>query len=94
MSSEELANNIFRAAQADAALKRDQIRGKERANTTHFTVGRKVREFIINELGGTPPENLPVPAKSIKQVEQEEQKRLKQKGQLPLFEQLDDEKQK
>jgi DNA-damage-inducible protein D len=85
MASEELADNIFRAAQTDAAIKRENVRGKERANTTHFTVGRKVREFIINELGGTPPEQLPTPEKSIKQLEQEEQFRLQHKDQPSLF---------
>jgi hypothetical protein len=50
-----------------------------------FSVSRKVREFIINELGGTPPELLPTPEKSIKQLQAEEQLRLKHKGQLPLF---------
>jgi DNA-damage-inducible protein D len=86
MGSEELADNIFRAAQTDAALKRERVRGKERANATHFTVGRKVREFIINELGGTPPEALSTPEKSIKQLEREEQHRLQHRGQLSLFE--------
>jgi len=85
MSTEELADNIFRASQTDAALKREQVSGKERANATHFTVSRKVREFIINELGGTPPEALPTPEKSIRQLEQEEQFRLKHKGQPSLF---------
>ncbi len=86
MGAEELADNIFRAAQTDAALKREKVRGKEKANTTHFAVGRKVREFIINELGGTPPEALPTPQKSIKQLEREEQRRLQHRGQLSLFE--------
>lgn len=86
MGSEELADNIFRAAQTDAALKRDKVRGKERANTTHFMVGHKVREFIINELSGTAPEALPTPQKSIKQLEREEQHRLQHRGQLSLFE--------
>lgn len=85
MGSEELADNIFRAAQADAALKREKIKGKERANQTHFTVGQKVRDFIINELGGTPPEALPTPAKSLQQLEREEQNRLQHRGQLSLF---------
>ncbi|HLZ62618.1 MAG TPA: DNA damage-inducible protein D [Ktedonosporobacter sp.] len=85
MSSEELADNIFRAAQTDAAMKRERVQGKEKANTTHFTVARKVREFIINELGGTPPEELPTPQKSIQQLEQEEQFRLKHKDQPSLF---------
>ncbi len=91
MDSEELGANIFRATQTDAAMKREKVKGKERANATHFTVGRKVREFIINELGGTPPEKLPTPEKSIKQLEQEEQFRLKQKDQPSLFDQPNEE---
>ena len=85
MGPEELADNIFRASQTDAALKRENIKGKERANATHFTIGRKVRDFIINELGGTPPEALPTPKKSIKQLQREEEQRAKQGPQLPLF---------
>jgi len=87
MVSEELADNIFRAAQTDSAMKRGNIQGKERANSTHFTVGRKVRDFIMNELEGTPPEQLPTPEKSLKQLEQEEQFRLKHKDQPRLFDQ-------
>ena len=86
MGSEELADNIFRAAQTDAAIKRNKVQGKERANKTHFEVGNKVREFIIQELGGTPPEELPTPEKSIRQLEREEQFRIKHKDQLNLFE--------
>lgn len=93
MVSEELADNIFRAAQTDSAMKRGNVKGKEQANTTHFTVGRKVREFIINELGGTPPEQLPTPEKSLKQLEQEEQFRLKNKDQPSLFDQSSEENQ-
>ncbi len=91
MSSEELADNIFRTAQTDAAMKRNKVQGKERANTTHFEVGRKVREFIVHELEGTPPEQLPTPEKSIRQLEQEEQLRLRYKGQPSLFEPLSEE---
>jgi DNA-damage-inducible protein D len=85
MASEELADNIFRAAQTDAAIQRDQITGRENAYNTPFTVSRKVRDFIINELGGTPPEQLPVPEKSIQQLQREEQKRIERKLQPPLF---------
>lgn len=91
MGSEELADNIFRAAQTDAAMKRHKVQGKERANRTHFEVGHKVREFIMHELGGTPPEELPTPEKSIRQLEQEEQFRLEHKGQLNFFEPLPEE---
>lgn len=85
MNSEELADNIFRAAQTDATMRRERTQGKEQANATHFAVGRKVREFIIKELGNTPPEQLPTPKKSISQLQHEEQKRLKQGPQLSLF---------
>lgn len=60
MGSEELAANLFRATQADAKLRRENIQGEAKANQAHFEVGRKVRQ-TIRELGGTMPENLPVP---------------------------------
>jgi DNA-damage-inducible protein D len=67
MGSTELAANLFRATQAEEKLKRDKISGKQQANTTHFEVGKKVRQ-TIKELGGTMPENLPV-TENIKKVE-------------------------
>lgn len=76
MGHEELAANLFRATQTEAKLRRDHVQGKENANQTHFEVGKKVRQTIA-DLGGTMPENLPTPAKSIKQLECEQQKRLK-----------------
>ncbi len=88
MGSEELADNIFRAAQTDAKLRRDNIQGKEAANRTHHNVGRKVRQ-TIQELGGTMPEDLPTPATSIQQLQVEEQKRLQQGQQPSLFDSLD-----
>jgi DNA-damage-inducible protein D len=68
MGSTELAANLFRATQAEEKLRRDQVKSKQQANQTHFDVGRKVRQ-TIQELGGTMPENLPSPEKSIKQLE-------------------------
>ena len=77
MGSTELAANLFRATQTDEKLRRENIRGKHAANETHFQVGKKVRE-TIKELGGTMPEDLPTPEKSIAQIEREqEQHRLK-----------------
>ena len=76
MGSTELAANLFRATQTDEKLRRENIRGKEKANQTHYEVGRKVRQTIA-ELGGTMPEDLPTPEKSIKQIESEQKKRLK-----------------
>ena len=85
MGSEELASNIFRAAQTDAKLRREEIQGKEQANQTHYEVGSEVRK-AIKRLGGTMPEDLPTPEKSIQQLQHDEQKRIEQKLQLPLFE--------
>lgn len=80
MGSTELAANLFRATQTDEKLRRENIRGKEKANQTHYEVGRKVRQTIA-ELGGTMPEDLPTPEKSIRQIESEQKKRLKGNGQ-------------
>lgn len=70
MGSTELAANLFRATQTDEKLRRENIQGKENANSTHYEVGAKVRS-TIRELGGTMPEDLPVPEKSIQQIEKE-----------------------
>jgi DNA-damage-inducible protein D len=75
MGSTELAANLFRATQTDEKLRREKIRGKEKANQTHYEVGAKVRQ-TIKELGGTMPEDLPTPGKSIKQIEREQRKKL------------------
>ena len=75
MGSTELAANLFRATQTDEKLRRENIQGKEKANQTHYEVGRKVRQTIA-ELGGTMPEDLPTPEKSIKQIESEQKKRI------------------
>ena len=77
MGSTELAANLFRATQTEEKLRREQVRGKVKANKTHFEVGAKVRQ-TIKELGGTMPENLPV-AESIKSVEAKQRKSLKVK---------------
>ena len=73
MGSTELAANLFRATQTEEKLRRDNIKGKENANLTHYNVGAKVRK-TIKELGGTMPENLPTPNKSVKQIEREKNK--------------------
>lgn len=67
MGSTELAANLFRATQTEEKLRRDNIKGKQQANKTHFDIGKKVRK-TIEEIGGTMPEDLPV-ADSIKKLE-------------------------
>ena len=74
MGSTELAANLFRATQTDEKLRRDNVQGKTAANQVHYQVGAKVRQ-TIKELGGTMPENLPTPEKSIQQLEREQEKK-------------------
>jgi DNA-damage-inducible protein D len=78
MGSTELAANLFRATQAEDKLRRDGMRGKAQANRTHHDVGQKVRQ-TISELGGTMPENLPVPEQSIQRLESAKKKQLTKK---------------
>lgn len=79
MGSTELAANLFRATQTEDKLRRENIKGKDKANRTHYEVGKKVRE-TIKELGGTMPENLPS-EESIKSIEAAKQKLIKSKEQ-------------
>ena len=67
MGSTELAANLFRATQTEDKLRKENIKGKQEANKTHYEVGKKVRR-TIKEIGGTMPENLPTP-ENIKNVQ-------------------------
>ena len=71
MGSDELSANLFRISLTNQKLKNDNIGNEVDANNTHFVVGSKVRQ-TIKELGGTMPEDLPTPSKSIKQLEREQ----------------------
>ena len=78
MGATELAANLFRITQTDDKLRRENIKGKEKANETHYAVGKKVRQTIA-ELGGTMPENLPTPEKSAKVLKKERLKSVARK---------------
>ncbi len=78
MGATELAANLFRITQTDDKLRRENIKGKEQANETHYAVGKKVRQTIA-ELGGTMPENLPTPEKSAKVLKKERLKSVARK---------------
>lgn len=70
MGSDELVANLFRISQAEQKLKNENIKGEDNANKTHYNMGKDIREFIARQ-GGTMPENLPTPKKSLKQLEKE-----------------------
>jgi len=76
MGSEELAANLFRITQTESRLKRDNVKTENKACDTHNKIGKIVRN-AIKEAGGTMPENLPTPKKSLKELERERIKQLK-----------------
>ena len=95
MGSTELAANLFRATQAEEKLRRDNVKGKQKANETHYEVGKKVRQ-TIEELGGTMPENLPKPEEDLKKLERRvnssEKKMIKESEFKPSIKQIKNEK--
>ena len=78
MSSTELIANLFRISQTEEKLKKDLASTADDANEIHFIVGREVRG-TIERVGGTMPEDIPTPNKSISDVEREQLKKLKKR---------------
>ena len=76
MGSDELIANLFRISQTEQKLKKDNIKTEKEANETHYKIGKNIRE-VIEKNGGTMPEELPTPKKSLKQLEKENKKSLK-----------------
>ena len=76
MGSDELIANLFRISQTEQKLKKDNIQTEKEANKTHYNIGKNIREVIAKN-GGTMPEELPTPKKSLKQLEKENKKTLK-----------------
>ena len=70
MGSDELIANLFRISQTNQKLINDNVQGEGNANDVHYNVGREVRN-TIKRIGGTMPEDLPTPDKSLKELEKE-----------------------
>mgnify|MGYP003291599830 CR=1 FL=1 len=68
MGSEELAANLFRITQTESKLRKDNIYGEQEANIAHYNIGKNIRGVIAKN-GGTMPETLPTPKKSLKELE-------------------------
>ena len=75
MGSAELGANVFRITQTEALLEKQQDPNEAVATNTHFKVGKAIRE-TIEKLGGTMPEDLPTPNKSIKDLENEKRDKI------------------
>ncbi len=88
MGSTELIANLFRISQTEEKLRKDNVTDSETATHIHYSVGGEIRN-TIEKIGGTMPEDLPTPKKSIQQIEKEQIQKLKDKaknGQLMLDE--------
>ena len=72
MGSDELIANLFRISQTEQKLRRENISGESDANKVHYNMGSDIRKFIKNQ-GGTMPEDMPTPNKSLKELERERQ---------------------
>ena len=68
MGSVELGANVFRISLTEDLLAKQKEQSEEKASNTHYNVGKAVRD-TIKKLGGTMPEELPTPEKSIKELE-------------------------
>jgi len=79
MGSDELIANLFRISQTEQKLKNDNIKGETNANKVHYNMGRDIRNFIAKQ-GGTMPENLPTPKKSLKELAKENKNKLVSKN--------------
>ena len=77
MGSEELGANVFRITQTEALLKKQKEKNEDMATDLHYTVGKTIRD-AIEKLGGTMPEDLPTPDKSLKEIEEEQNIKTKQ----------------
>ena len=73
MNEDELVANLFRINQTKQKLLKDKVQGENNASDIHYEVGKKVRK-AIKDIGGTMPENLPTPEKSLKELEKENKK--------------------
>jgi DNA-damage-inducible protein D len=76
MGSLELAANLFRIAQTEDIMRKNDIDNPTEANATHFRVGKIVRE-AMQKAGSVMPEQLPTPEKGISQIEQQKRKQIK-----------------
>ena len=76
MCSDELIANLFRISQTEQKLRKDNIQGEELSNKIHYDIGKNIRD-VIEKNGGTMPENMPTPKKSLKELEKENKKYLK-----------------
>lgn len=85
MGEDELVANLFRINQTKQKLLRDNVQGENKAKDVHYEVGKKVRKAIA-DIGGTMPEDMPTPEKSLKELEKEKRQLENNKNDLKNLE--------
>ncbi len=78
MSRLELAANLFRASQADAAISSKGVISRDEANALHYKAGQLTRKAIA-DMSNSMPEAMPNPTDNI-QTAKKRQQALKQTG--------------
>ena len=73
MNEDELVANLFHINQSKQKLLKDKVQGENNASDIHYEVGKEIR-YTIKKLGGTMPEDMPTPKKSLKELEKENKK--------------------
>ena len=68
MGSDELIVNLFRISQTNQKMINENISGEKESCNTHYKMGKDIRNFIKKQ-GGTMPEDLPTPEKSLKELD-------------------------
>ena len=73
IKEDELVANLFRINQTKQKLLKDKVQVENNASDIHYEVGKEIR-YTIKKLGGTMPEDMPTPEKSLKELEKENKK--------------------
>ena len=79
MNNEELAANIFRVTQTEAKIRNQQITGQRNLENAAETVGKSVRQVMIDNTG-TKPEDLKLSSEKINKIKSDIKKTHKQLG--------------
>ena len=77
MGSEELVDNLFRITLTNQKIRNENVNGEKNAVDAHYDVGLAVRD-TIKKVGGTLPEKLPTPEKSLKELEKNDRYKIKE----------------
>ena len=68
-----ICGKVFKWLKKNGGLEAMKEKNEKNANDAHYIIGKNIRE-VIKKNGGTMPEDLPTPEKSLKELEKENKK--------------------